>query len=232
MQKNNSIYASYKDINTENKTILLRVDINSPIVLNRIDNSKRIIESVKTIKLFKKKRAKIVILAHQGRYGDENFTDLKQHSEIINKYTSIKYIPDIIGKKAIKAIKALKPGDAILLENLRFLDEEKHPPEDIKKNRIVMTLAPLADIYINDAFSNSHRAHTSITEFAKILPAYTGPILEEELDALLKLDKNKITHPIVYILGGAKIQEPIILLKAGVSALPVFFFTLILKFPM
>ncbi|MCK5476658.1 MAG: phosphoglycerate kinase [Candidatus Aenigmarchaeota archaeon] len=212
MQKNNSIYLSYKKINLKNKVVLLRVDLNSPISEGKIELSKRILEHIKTIKTLKQKKAKVVVLAHQGRKGGEDFTNLKEHSELINKYTSIKYIPDIIGKKAKKAILDLKEGNAILLENLRFLEDEKHPPKNVKDNKIVMALVGLADIFINDAFSNCHRAHTSMTEFAKILPSYAGPVLERELDALSKFDK--VERPSVFIFGGAKPEEPINLIKS------------------
>ena len=207
-----SLYLNYKNINLKNKVVLLRVDLNSPISHGKIDLSKRILEHIKTIKILKKKKAKLVVIAHQGRKGDEDFTNLKQHAALINKYTTIKYIPDIIGENAKKGILKLKTGEAILLENLRFLGEEKNPPENIRHNKIVMTLAALVDIYINDSFSNCHRAHTSMSEFPKVLPSYTGPLLNKELTALLKFDKIK--HPAVFIFGGAKPEESINLIES------------------
>ena len=207
-----SPHPSYKNIDLKNKVVLLRVDLNSPISEGKVELSKRILEHIKTIKTLKQKKAKLVVLAHQGRKGGEDFTNLKEHADLISKHTAIKYIPDIIGKIAKEAIIKLKPGQAILLENLRFFDEEKKPPKDIKQNRIVMSLAPLADIYINDAFSNCHRAHTSMAEFPKVLPSYAGPLLNKELTALSKFDK--IEHPAVFIFGGAKPEEPMNLIAS------------------
>ena len=131
----------------------------------------------------KKKKAKVVVLAHQSRPGKPDFTTLKQHSKLINKYTKIQYIPDVIGKKAQTAIKKLKPGQALLLENIRLLKEEFKPN---KNNKIVKTLAPLADFYINDAFSIAHRDQTSITAFPKVLKSAIGPTLEYDLKHLNK----------------------------------------------
>ncbi|RLG15145.1 MAG: phosphoglycerate kinase [Candidatus Nanohalarchaeota archaeon] len=207
-----SSYPSYKNINLKNKVVLLRVDLNSPISQGKVELSKRILEHIKTIKQIKQKKAKLVVLAHQGRKGGEDFTNLEAHAKMIGKYTAIKYIPDIVGEKAKEAILNLKAGKAILLENLRFLDEEKYPPKNIKDNKIVMALAPLADVYINDAFSNCHRAHTSMSEFPKVLPSYAGPVLEKELTALAKFDK--INHPAVFIFGGAKPEEPMNLINS------------------
>ncbi len=196
------------DFNFKEKTVLLRADLNSDVVGKKVLISERIKASVETIKELKKKKAKIVVIAHQGNPGKSNFLSLKQHSKLLNKYTKIKFVKDIIGKKAEKAIKSLKPGQALLLENIRFINDEFHP-EKAQKNKLTTTLSKLCDVYINDAFSVCHRKHTSIVSFPKYMKSCAGRLLEKEVKALKKI---KIKN-CLYILGGAKPKENIRLLK-------------------
>ena len=156
-----------------------------------------------------RKKASVVILAHQGSPGKENFISLKQHARILNKYVKVKFVNDIIGKKAQEEISKLKPGKAILLENTRFLKEEFLPSI---KNKFVKTFLDLGfDYYINDAFSVSHRNHTSIASFPRVLPHYAGPVLYNELNNIKKL-KSKMKN-CLFILGGKKSEDLIPLLK-------------------
>ena len=199
-------FKTLSDFEFKNKTVILRIDINSEIKNKKPIFSDRFVESSKTIIELKRKKAKVIVLAHQGKPNSIEFISLKQHAKILNKLTKIKFIPDIIGKKALRAIKFLKPGEAILLENIRYLSDELSPG---KNNKIINTLAPLADIYINDAFSVCHRAQTSITEFPKVLPSGIGRLMEKELSSLNKLKlKNAL-----FILGGTKLEEVLPLLK-------------------
>lgn len=191
-------------MNLKNKTILLRADLNSDVVNGKIIESKRIKESAKTINYLKKKKAKIVVLAHQGRPGKNDFLSLNQHAKLLNKYTKIWFIEDIIGEKAEKSIKDLKPGQAILLDNIRELKEEENPG----KNKIIEFFLPLIDVFINDAFSVCHRKQTSIVSFPKYFPSYRGLLLEKEINALKKIKIKKC----LYILGGAKPEDNIKLL--------------------
>ncbi|MEM4271262.1 MAG: phosphoglycerate kinase, partial [Candidatus Pacearchaeota archaeon] len=189
---------SFYDINFKNKTVILRVDINSPVVGKKVILSERIIEASKTIKELKDREAKIIVLAHQGRKGDKDFISLKQHAKLLNKFTKISFVADICGKNAIEKIKKLKSKEAILLENIRYLDEElKEDAEYVK------ILSKYADIYINDAFSVSHRAQASIVGFPKFLKSYFGPSMKRELDALKKITSKKA----LLILGGSKTEE-------------------------
>lgn len=199
------------DINFYDKTTLVRTDINSDIVNKKVLLSERINQASKTISELKRRGAKVVVIAHQGRPGKSDCTSLKKHSKYLNKHVKIKFINDLLGKKAKSEIKNLKKGDAILLENLRF---EKHEfkPEKGKNNKLIKNLAPLFDIYINDAFSVSHRKHTSIISFPKYLKHCAGRLLEKEIKALKKLKKiNK--ENTLFILGGAKPEDNIKLIK-------------------
>jgi phosphoglycerate kinase len=192
------------DFYFKGKIVLLRCDLNSDIKNKKLLKSERIKEASITIKELKKKGARIVILAHQGRPGDSDFISLKQHCKQLNKYTKVKFVEDIIGGKAKRAIKGLKNGGAILLENIRYLKEEF----DTGKNKITDFFSRLCDIYVNDAFSVCHRAQASILLPKYIKKSCAGRILEREVKSLSKI-KIKNT---LYILGGAKPEDNIKLL--------------------
>ncbi len=190
------------------KKVLVRADINSDVMNKKIVMNERIKESAITIKELLNKKAKVCVIAHQGNPGKDDFINLKEHCKLLNKFVNIKFIPDIIGKDAINAIENLKENEAILLDNIRFLEEEI----DIKKipNRITNTLAPLFEIYINDAFSVSHREHSSIVLLPRIIKnKCAGRLLEKEIKALEKINIKDC----LYLLGGAKPEENIKLLK-------------------
>ncbi|MFH1521849.1 MAG: phosphoglycerate kinase [archaeon] len=199
-----------KDFDVEGKRVLLRADLNSDNVGKRIILSERIIEASETVKELKKRKAKIVILAHQGNLGKENFLSLKQHAKLLSKYTKVKFVEDVCGEKAISEIKNIKAGNAILLDNVRFVKDEFNPKK--KNNVLLKNLSPLFDVFINDAFSVCHRNHTSIVGFPKKIPSSCiGSLAEAELKALEKISLKKC----VYILGGAKPESDIKLLRGN-----------------
>tara|TARA_Y100000310_G_C20563868_1_gene754471 strand:- start:16 stop:1125 length:1110 start_codon:yes stop_codon:yes gene_type:complete len=199
-----------KTLRVSGKTVLLRVDINSEIVKGKVQQSDRFRAAASTIKDLKKKGAKVIVLAHQGNGGS-----LKQHAKILNRLTKIKYVEDVIGSRAEKKISKLKPGSALLLGNVRSLREEFTP----RKNKMVKFFLDKVDIYVNDAFSVSHRKQTSVVSFAKYLPSAIGRTFELELKhaQLIKKKKN-----ILYILGGAKPEDNIFLLRGRVLSTGVF----------
>jgi phosphoglycerate kinase len=201
------------DYNFKRKTALVRVDFNSPIDPNTkkvLDDTRIKAHGESTIKELSEKGAKVVILAHQGRPGDQDFTPLKEHAQILGKILGkpVKYVDDIFGEKAQKAIKELKNGEILVLENVRYFPEEqkKGTPEEHAKTEMVRKLAPLADVFVNDAFAAAHRAHVSIVGFTAVLPSIAGRIMERELKALGKVVHNP-EKPCVYILGGAKADD-------------------------
>lgn len=198
-----------KDFDLRNKLILLRADINSDTFKGKVLLSERIIEASMTIKELKRQKAKIVILAHQGNVGKKDFLNLEQHAKLLSKYTLVKFVQDVCGGEAIGAIRKLKNGEAILLDNVRFVKDEFYPEK--KNNILLKNLSPLFDLYVNDAFSVCHRDHTSITGFPKNLPSCMGPLVEMELKALNKISMKNC----LYILGGAKPESNIKLLKGN-----------------
>jgi phosphoglycerate kinase len=198
-----------KDFDFKNKVVLLRTDINSDLVDGKLVESERIKPASETISYLINQEAKVIVVSHQGNPGKSDFSSLKKHAEFLNEYVQINFIPDVLGKKSDKAISNLKPGQAILLDNIRLEDDEFHPEKE--SNRIVSFFLPRIDIYVNDAFSVCHRAHTSIVSFPKFKPSCAGLVLEREVSALKSIDiKDSI-----YILGGAKPEENIKLLRPG-----------------
>jgi phosphoglycerate kinase len=206
-------FLTMDDFDFKGKTALVRVDFNSPIDPNTkkiLDDTRIKAHGESTIKELAMKEAKVVVLAHQGRPGDPDFIPLKQHAELLGKVLGkpVKYVDDIYGEKAQKAIKELKNGEILALDNVRnFSDEQKKGlPEDHAKTEFVRKLAPLADVFVSDAFAAAHRAHVSIVGFTAVLPSVAGRIMERELKAL-----GRVLHapekPCVYILGGAKADD-------------------------
>ncbi len=194
--------------NFKNKLVLIRSDLNSDVVNKKVLESERIRESSKTIKFLKKQGAKIVVISHQGSRGKSDLVSLKKHSYFLNKYVKVKFIDDTFGKRAINKIKKIKSGEVLVLENLRFNKIEI----DLKnKNKNFIDFIKLFDCYVNDAFSVCHREHASMIIPPKYLKSYAGLLLERELSALKKLKLK--SKKIIYILGGAKPEENIRLLK-------------------
>lgn len=208
-------FKTLDDLQCENKTVLVRVDINAPFnpQAGKIDDSERFAAHAETIKELASKKAKVVILAHQGRAGDEDFLTLEQHAEVLGGHVKrkIKYVSDIIGSNAQGEIKKLAPGKILLLENVRFLAEEGLD-KNHDKTLFVKTLSPLCDAFVNDAFSAAHRSQTSLIGFTKTLPSYAGRVMDREYTSISKVLKS-IQRPSVYILGGAKPDDVFSLMK-------------------
>jgi len=191
-----------KGVDVKNKVVLLRIDLNSPFFKGKILESERFKAHASTIRFLKKKKAKIVIISHQGRPGSKDFIGLKQHAKILNKYTKVKFVDSVIGKKAVSAILSLKSGEAILLDNIRMVNGEF---SSSSSTPFVRVLSSLANIYVQDAFSVTHRKQASITVLPEVMESYAGPVLFSEFNALNKIKYPK--KPIVYVLGGIKVGD-------------------------
>ncbi|UCF58716.1 MAG: phosphoglycerate kinase, partial [Candidatus Bathyarchaeota archaeon] len=196
------------DLNFKDKVALVRVDFNSPIdpdKKNILEDTRIRVHGETTIKELSQKGAKVVILAHQGRPGEPDFIPLKQHAKALSRILgkSVEYVNDLFGEKAQDAIKALKSGEILVLENVRTFPNErkKGPPEKHAESEFVKRLAPFADVFVSDAFAAAHRAHVSIVGFTAVLPSVAGRIMERELKALSKA-VEKPEKPCIYILGG------------------------------
>ena len=199
--------------NVKDKVVLVRVDFNSEID----PDTKEVTSDVRirahgesTLKELAEKGAKTVVLAHQGRKGDPDYTPLKEHAQILGKILKcpVKYVDDLFGDKAKAAIKNLQGGEILVLENVRSWDKETKSmtPEDASKTELVQNLAPLADLFVNDAFAAAHRGHVSMVGFTAVLPSAAGRIMERELKSLSKA-LEKPEKPSVYVMGGAKADD-------------------------
>jgi phosphoglycerate kinase len=206
------------DFNLDNKTVLVRVDINSPVdpATGLILDDTRIRLHSETIEELSKKGAKTVVLAHQSRPGKKDFTTLKQHAESLSKILKHKvdYVDDIFGSNARTRISKMKRRDILLLENVRFYSEEilKRDPKLQSETHMVQKLSPLADYFINDAFAAAHRSQPSLVGFAYLLPSAAGRIMERELKALYNAMDN-VKKPCIYILGGVKVDDSIMVME-------------------
>ncbi|MCK4222896.1 phosphoglycerate kinase [Candidatus Bathyarchaeota archaeon] len=201
------------DFDFDNRTVLVRVDFNSPID----PETGKILEDIRirmhgetTIKELVEKGSKVVVLAHQGRPGEPDFTSLEQHAKVLSGILGrpVRYIDDLFGEKAKSAIREMKSGEILVLQNVRTYAKErkKGTPDEQAKTEFVQSLAPLVDIFVNDAFAAAHRAHVSIIGFTPVLPSVAGRIMERELEALAKALESP-EKPCVYILGGAKADD-------------------------
>lgn len=185
------------------KHVLLRVDFNVPIVNGRVRDDFRIRKALPTIEFLRRKKAKIILISHLGSDGKASLAPV---AKSLSQFLPVTFVPDIIGEKAQSAISQMKAGEIVLLENIR-----RQPGEKTNSSAFAKKLASLADIYVNDAFSVSHRAQASIVAVTKYLPAYGGLQMLAEIEHLSKAFQPK--HPFVVILGGAKFETKLPLIK-------------------
>lgn len=206
------------DFDLDDKTVLVRVDINSPVDPSNglILDDTRIKLHAETIAELSKKGAKTVVLAHQSRPGKKDFTTLEQHADALSNILKheVAYVDDIFGSHARDAIGKMKRGDILLLENVRFYSEEilKRDPKLQSETHMVQNLAPMADYFVNDAFAAAHRSQPSLVGFAFALPSAAGRIMERELKALYNA-MNNVQKPCVYVLGGVKVDDSIMVME-------------------
>ena len=199
------------ETNLNQKKVLLRLDLNVPLDNGKITDTTRIDKILPTINFLLKNEAKIIILSHVGRPKGKVVSELSLKpicEDLKNKLNqNIKLVSKNI--KEIKSTDLFNEHDEkiVILENLRFYEEEEKNDNGFAKH-----LASLADIYVNDAFSCSHRAHASIFEITKFIPSYAGLQLNLEIDALTKIT-SEIQRPITCIIGGSKISSKINIIK-------------------
>ena len=204
-------YLTMDDVILDNKRVLVRVDFNSPMdPSGNILDDKRIKSHLDTLRALEDCR--VVLMAHQSRAGKKDYTTLEAHARQATRLLrrDVVYIDDIFGSHAREAIKSLLPGEVILLENTRFYAEENmnRTPADHAKSHMVKKLAPLFDLFINDAFAVSHRSHCSVVGFTEVLPSIAGILMDKEITALDKGMKGN-EHPTVFSLGGTKADDSI-----------------------
>ena len=203
---------SFRNLDTadvKGKRVLLRVDLNVPMQDGQVADASRIERNTATITEIADRGGKVILLSHYGRpKGRDQKESLAPVAAAVGKILKrpIAFANDCVGEAAEKAVVAMRPGDILCLENVRFhTGETKNDPE------FAAQLAKLADIYVDDGFSVAHRAHASVEAIARLLPAYAGRAMQEELNAL----ERALTHPdrpVAAIVGGAKISTKLDLL--------------------
>ena len=208
-----------RDLDAAGKRVFLRVDFNVPLEDGKITDDSRIVAALPTIKALLAQGAIVILASHLGR-PDGKVQDSMRLRPVAERLSQLLKMPvpvtgDALGVGTEDAIKRLKPGECILLENLRFhSEEEKNDPEFAK------ALASYADVYVNDAFGTAHRAHASTEGIARLLPAYAGLLMEKEIEFLGKLMENP-ERPFAAIIGGAKVSGKIKVLRNLVDKVDV-----------
>ncbi|MCC6102953.1 MAG: phosphoglycerate kinase [Olegusella sp.] len=198
-----------RDADVDGKRVLMRVDFNVPLDANgNVTDDTRVKAAIPTITYLKEHNAKIILMSHLGRPkgdGPEPALSLKPASDKLAELTGydVKFVNDTYGDKAKAAVDALKPGDILVLENVRFDKREKKNDPEIAKR-----LASYGDIFVLDAFGTAHRAQGSVVGPAAYLPAYAGFLLEKEVDTLTSIFADP-ARPFVAIVGGSKVSSKI-----------------------
>ena len=224
-------FLTIDDFKIKGKVLLLRVDVNSSInpETGQILDDTRIKRHSKTVEELSELEARTVILSHQSRPGKQDFVNLEKHAERMSEIISkkIKFIPDICGELAVKSIKSMKDGEIIMLDNVRFDEQEislrKFNGKDFEpqaRAKMVAVLAPLASLFVNDAFAAAHRCQPSLVGFAEKLPTVAGRVMQRELDYLGKAIDSGPT-PRIALLGGSKAADSVTIannfLEKGIS---------------
>ena len=197
-----------KDVDLKNKKVLMRVDFNVPIDDGKIGDDSRIVKALPSINYVINNGGLLILTSHLGRPGGEadESLSLKPVAEHLRTLvnTPVYFAEDCIGEKATGVIQQANPGEIVLLENVRF-----HAGEKANEEAFCMRLAAHADLFVNDAFGSSHRAHASVAGVAKFLqPAVSGFLLEKEIKYLSETVEHP-ERPFVAILGGAKVSDKI-----------------------
>jgi phosphoglycerate kinase len=207
------------DFDFRDKTVILRVDINSPIdhATGGLADDNRLRKSLPTICELAEAGARTAILAHQGDTEDyRSLVSLAPHAERLADLLGrpVEFVADVCGPAAVQRVKALQSGELLLLENVRYLTEEvstfvnfvKLTPEEMARTWPVRSLAPLADLFVCEAIAAAHRSAPSLVGFAEALPAAGGRLFVDELSALTRI-KESPAQPCIFLLGGSRIAD-------------------------
>ena len=201
-----------RDIDLKNKKVLVRVDFNVPLKDGRITDDTRITAALPTLTyILDQKGASLILMSHLGRpKKPDKENSLAPVAERLGQLLgrTVTLAPDCVGPAAEAVVKAMKPGDVVLLENVRF-----HPEEEKNDPQFARALASLGDVYVNDAFGTAHRAHASTEGIARILPGVAGFLMEKEIRFLGGVFENP-AKPFVAVIGGAKLSTKIPVLES------------------
>ncbi|MFA5331003.1 MAG: phosphoglycerate kinase [Methanoregula sp.] len=201
-----------RDLGCKGKTVLLRLDLNSPIdpSSHLILDDKRFREHLPTIRALSESR--VIIVTHQSRPGKKDFTTLEAHAEKLEELlgTPVTYIDSIFGRHARETVHSMKAGDIVMLENVRFAAEENitMKPEEAKKTHLVRKLSAMADFFVNDAFGTAHRSQPTVVGLPLAMKSAAGLLMEKEVSTLSKVFSGA-PRPVCMVLGGTKVDDSI-----------------------
>ncbi len=214
----------------QGKTVLCRVDMNQPVdrATDTLKSIQRITACAPTIKEMSDKGAKVVLLAHQGSDIEyKNFYCTRPHAKVLTELLGreVKWVEDVCGPTAREAIKAMKDGEIILLDNVRFCSEEQTlfelklclTHEQQAKTQVVEKLAPLADLFVCDAFAAAHRDQPTLCGFEQVLPSAMGRLFEQEYCVVSELMEAP-EHPCTFVLGGSKISDAFMMMETVLNS--------------
>jgi len=213
------------EVDLEGRTVLVRVDINSPLdpMTNVFLDDTRIRRIIPTLN--KLTKSKVVLLAHQSRPGKKDFTSTLGHSRELGRLLgrNVKWVDDIYGKKALTAIENLEDGELLMLNNVRMDEDEISSKGDfvaMSETMMVQNLSMIADAFVNDAFACAHRSSPSIVGFTNVLPCIAGELMNYELSKLGQALENP-KRPCIAVLGGIKVDDSVVvadnMLRGGIS---------------
>ncbi|MGZ0747441.1 phosphoglycerate kinase [Haloparvum sp. AD34] len=196
-----------------NSRVLVRLDLNSPIEDGEPQDNRRFSRHARTVQDLANAGHRVVLMAHQGRPGREDFTSLEGHAELLSSYLDrdVAFVGDVFGDEALGAIEAVDAGEVLLLENTRMCADElpEEPPEAKAETAFVQTLSAVFDAYVNDAYSAAHREHASLVGFPLVLPSYAGRVMVAEYEANTAITTRDFDGPVTMVIGGTKATDVI-----------------------
>jgi phosphoglycerate kinase len=198
-----------ENMDVEGEKVLLRTDLNLPVEDGEPQKTVRFERYLETIKELSNERAKVVVVAHQGRPARKDFLSLEKHSRLLSKNLNqdVEFVSSFFGPELGEKVARMNEGDVAMLENIRFLSEElqnaspKHHAQDF----FIQKLSQYFDMYIDDAFSAAHRSHSSMVGFTETLDSYAGPIMQKELESCRQVQQNFENG--LLVLGGEKTSD-------------------------
>ncbi|MBQ7264382.1 MAG: phosphoglycerate kinase, partial [Synergistaceae bacterium] len=218
------------DFDVEGKTVLCRVDVNQPInrATGELKSTHRIAACAPTVRELAERCARVVLLAHQGSDIEyENFWHTHPHAAVLSELLGreVRWIDDVCGPAARTAIEALGPGEILMLDNVRFCSEEQTlfemklrlSHEEQARTQVVSKLAPLANLYVCDAFAAAHRDQPTLCGFEQVLPSAMGRLFEREYCEVSRLMEAP-ERPCVFVLGGAKIADAFMMMETVLAS--------------
>lgn len=202
----------FHEFQLRGKRVVKRVDINSPVEKGRVVMNPRLERHGESIRKLSDAGARVIVLAHQGREGNADFVSLGEHARLLEQITrrQVEFLPSVDAEKVREAVERMKDGDILLLENVRMWEGERGEPNE---SLLVKTLAPMADLFVLDSLSVSHREHASVVGLAGHAPSAVGPVLKKELDALRDAEQGDAT----LVLGGGKAEDSLGVMEKWLS---------------